>query len=59
MLLLIAAVWVVTGHNALSDVQYIFYIVGLICAIRVMENSPEKIQNKNEKYSSKIEINNY
>ena len=59
MLLIISAVYSITGPNGFSDVPHIFYTVGLICAIRVMENSSEKIQDKNENYSSKIEINNY
>jgi hypothetical protein len=59
MMLIMEAVYSVTGPNGLSDIQCIFYIVGLICAIRVMENVPEKIQDKSETYLSKIEVNKY
>ena len=47
MFLIMEAVYSVTGPNGFTDSQNIFFTVGLICSIRVIENMPEKILDQN------------
>ena len=44
MLLIIFSVDCVTGHNGF-DVPFMFYVVGLICSIKVLENNPAYSEN--------------
>ena len=38
MILIILSVDCITGHNGF-DVPFLFYAVGLICAVKVLENN--------------------
>ncbi|MFW9929609.1 MAG: O-antigen ligase family protein, partial [Candidatus Thorarchaeota archaeon] len=40
----------ITGYNGTANVTFLFYLVGLICSIRVMENNPRFNQGENEEY---------
>lgn len=46
ILLIIFSIDCITGHNGL-DVPFLFYAVGLICSLRVIENNPAVTINEN------------
>ena len=45
MVLINISVILITGMNGLTDIPFVFYLVGLICSIRVIENFPAVIES--------------
>jgi hypothetical protein len=50
MVLINFSILLITGFNGLTDIPFIFYCVGLICSIKVLENNPFLNQDINEDY---------
>ena len=47
MLMINFSVILITGFNGLTDIQFVFYTVGLICSIKVLDNNPFIVQEQN------------
>ena len=53
MLLIITSVNSITGSNGF-DMPYLYYSVGLICSIKILENNPSAFKEEIEEYSNEM-----